>query len=349
MPRETGAKNSIQRFERENNAQSHALKLLASHHDRLSAFDGTFEGVQPMRMRLQTHPNIDCPWPAPATAPATESGIANFWQRNPCGENVLGRRPDGDYEDFFRQFDSMRYTREKHILPCLDAIDFCDKQVLEIGLGQGADAEQIIRRGAHWSGIDLTSESVKRVRTRLKLRKLPYNRVEQGSALNMPFADNSFDTVFSHGVLHHIPDIDQAQREIHRVLRPDGELIVMLYAKRSLNYLLSIGVARRLALVFLYGLNYAPNAIAAAHIENARQAGLLNYLRMENFIHRNTDGPDNVLSRVYDLPRVRQHFPQFVVTKSYRRFMHAPPLPVSWLPLERLLGWHLWVHLKPIP
>jgi hypothetical protein len=28
--------------------------------------------------------------------------------------------------------------------------------------------------------------------------------------------------------------------------------------------------------------------------------------------------------------------------------MHGPPLPVSWLPLGRLLGWHLWVHLRPI-
>jgi ubiquinone/menaquinone biosynthesis C-methylase UbiE len=276
-----------------------------------------------------------------------ESDIANFWEENPCGENVLGRRLDGDHEDFFRRFDKMRYEREKHILPCLDAIDFNNKQVLEIGLGQGADAEQIIRRGARWSGLDLTSQSVHRVRTRLQLRGLPYERLERGSALAMPFEDNSFDTVFSFGGLQCIPDLKQAQREIHRVLRPNGELIAMLYAKRSLNYLLSIQIVRRLALMVLYGLNYAPNELAAAHINNARKVGLFNYLRMRNFIHRNTDGPDNVFIHVHDLDLVRKQFSDFEITKVYKRYMHAPPLPVSWLPFEKQLGWHLMVHLRP--
>jgi ubiquinone/menaquinone biosynthesis C-methylase UbiE len=279
--------------------------------------------------------------------PGLETAIANFWEEHPCGENVLGRRLNGDYEDFFRRFDEMRYARESHILPCLDAIDFRDKHVLEIGLGQGADAEQIIRRGAHWSGLDLTSQSVQRVRTRLELRKLPYERIERGSALQMPFSDDSFDTVFSHGGLQCIPDIEQAQREIHRVLKPNGELIVMLYAKRSLNYVLSIQIVRRLALALLYGINYAPNDVVAAHIENARKVGLFNYLRMRNFIHRNTDGPDNIFIHVHDLDLVRKHFADFEVTKTYKRYMHAPPLPVGWLPLEKQLGWHLWVHLRP--
>jgi SAM-dependent methyltransferase len=284
---------------------------------------------------------------APHGTAIAESDIAAFWEAHPCGENLLRRRLSGDYDDFFQRFDTMRYAREGHILKCLDNIDFRNKRVLEIGLGQGADAEQIIRRGARWNGIDLTAESVRRVQTRFKLRKLPYERIEQGSAVALPFADASFDIVFSHGVLHHIPDIAVAQREIHRVLKPGGELIAMLYAKWSLNYLLSIQIVRRLALLMLYGVGYAPNSTAAAHFENAKNVGLFNYLRMKNFVHRNTDGPGNVLSRLYDLARVRRDFPDFVVTRSYRRFMHAPPLPVAWLPLERQLGWHLWVHLQP--
>ncbi len=117
--------------------------------------------------------------------------------------------------------------------------------MLEIGLGEGSESEQLIRLGAQWSGVDLTSESIARVGSRLALRSLPYEELRQGSVLKLPFADNTFDLVFSHGVLHHVPDIGQAQREIHRVLRPGGELVVMLYARWSLNYLVSIGILRQ--------------------------------------------------------------------------------------------------------
>ena len=95
---------------------------------------------------------------------------------------------------------------------------------------------------------------MERVRTRLTLRELPYQELRQGSVLDLPFADDSFDMVFSHGVLHHVPEIKQAQSEIHRVLRPGGELVIMVYARWSLNYLVSIGVICRAALLTAYPL-----------------------------------------------------------------------------------------------
>jgi len=255
----------------------------------------------------------------------------------------------GDYEAFFRDYDSFCYRTEPHIRQCIDGIDFKGKHTLEIGLGQGTDSEQIIRRGAIWSGIDLTGESVHRVRVRLALRQLPHQALVQGSALAIPFNDDRFDIVFSHGVLHHIPDIDRAQREILRVLRPGGELIVMLYAKWSLNYLLAISLVRRLGLIALRLADYDPGGIYSRHLANARAVGLWHYLRMSSFIHKNTDGPLNPYSKVYDLSLARKTFRQFRVVRAYKRFMHAPPLRVGWLPLGRLLGWHLWVHMKPLP
>src|SRR4051794_18004504 len=112
-----------------------------------------------------------------------EAQVQTFWQAHPCGDHQVGGLEQaflGDYEDFFREYDAFRYRREGHILGCLDGIDFHDKKLLEIGLGQGADSEQIIRRGARWSGLDLTAESIARVRTRLELRKLPYDELKQG-------------------------------------------------------------------------------------------------------------------------------------------------------------------------
>src|SRR5436190_7998470 len=140
------------------------------------------------------------------SAQVPEEDVRSFWNVHPCGDHQV-ESLRADYEAFFERYDAYRYSHEAHILRRLNAIDWKGKRVLEIGLGQGADSEQIIRRGAIWSGLDLTPESVERVSTRLRLRGLPYARLECGSALAIPFPDNSFDMVFSHGVLHHIPNV----------------------------------------------------------------------------------------------------------------------------------------------
>jgi len=285
-----------------------------------------------------------------------EATIEQFWAAHPCGDHIVGGlngRFAGDHSEFFEQYDAWRYEQESHIPGCLDAMRVEGERLLEIGLGQGAEAEQLIRRGARYFGLDLTSTSIGRVRRRLELHDLPYEELRQGSALEIPWPDRSFDIVFSHGVLHHIPDIAAAEREIHRVLKPSGRLVVMLYARRSLNYQLSIKVLRRAALVALYPLAragwYEPKGFVGQHIANAREVGLRPYLRMENFVHRNTDGPLNPFARVYGLRDVERDFPHFEIIRSERHYAHAPPLPTAGTRFGHWLGWHLWVHLRPRP
>jgi SAM-dependent methyltransferase len=285
-----------------------------------------------------------------------EQTVQDFWQTHACGDALVGglkERFGGDYERFFSDYDQFRYSLERHLPAALDALKVAGKRVLEIGLGQGAESESLIRRGAQWTGIDLTAESVERVRTRLTLRDLPYDDLRQGTVLDLPFADNSFDLVFSHGVLHHVPEIRQAEKEIKRVLRPGGELVVMMYARWSLNYLVSIALVRRAALLGAYplaklGLVKADGGMLGGHLSNARKMGLLRYLRLDEFTHYNTDGPANPYALVYDRRRLARDFPSFRVTRTYKHFMHAPPLPVHGLPGQSLLGWHLWAHLEPV-
>ncbi len=284
-----------------------------------------------------------------------EQAVQGFWQAHPCGDAQVGGLQDrfrGDYEKFFTDYDRFRYQNERHLPACIGALDVAGKRVLEIGLGEGAESERLIRHGACWSGVDLTAESVQRVRTRMVLRGLPYEELQQGTVLDLPFADESFDMVFSHGVLHHVPDIKQAQSEIHRVLRPSGELVIMLYARWSLNYLVSIGLIRRGAVLASFPLARAgilkpahTPPMLAAHLDNAIKTGLFRYLRLDEFVHHNTDGPTNPYALAYDRRRVERDFPSFRVTRTYKRFMHAPPLPVHRLPGEAIMGWHLWVHL----
>ena len=278
-----------------------------------------------------------------------QNEIRDFWQGHPCGAELVGDMSGetrGEYKAFFERYDHFRYSTEPHILKNLDLIDFAGKRVLEIGLGQGTDAEQIARRGGIYTGVDLTEESVKRVKMRFSLKELAYESIEQASALDLPFDDNAFDIVFSHGVLHHIPEIVRAQSEVARVLRPGGKLIAMLYAKWSLNYLLSIFVLRRLGLLGMYALGIKAGGIYGDHLENARKSGIWKYLAMKNFINVSTDRPFNPYSKVYGRREIAADFAAFELIETHKEFMHAPPLPVGWLPLSGLLGWHLWATMK---
>lgn len=285
-----------------------------------------------------------------------ETEVQSFWNAHPCGDHIVGGLHGAfadDYERFFTAYDAWRYEQEGHIPACLDRIDWQGKKVLEIGLGQGAESEQLIRRGAHWSGLDLTQASVDRVRARLEIRDLRHDDLRQGSALEIPWPEDSFDYVFSHGVLHHIPDIGAAQAQIHRVLRPGGTLVAMLYARRSLNYQVSIRLVRRAALAAAYPVRNSrlipDSGMLREHLANAERVGLRRYLELDTFTHRNTDGPLNPFARVYSPAEVRRDFPSFELVESYQRYLHAPPLPVHRLPFGDRLGWHLWVRLQARP
>ena len=280
-----------------------------------------------------------------------ETEVTAFWQDHPCGDDSMGgllQAYHGDYEAFFVAYDQARHQIESHIPGRLDQLDLDGARVLEIGLGQGSESEQLIRRGARWTGLDVTEEAVARVRARLQLHQLPFDDVRRGSVTAIPADDDAFDLVFSHGVLHHVPDILAAQREIDRVLRPGGGLVVMLYARRSLNYQFSIRVVRRAALLAVWPVRrHIRSGLLAEHLTNAEREGLLPYLRMDRFVHANTDGPESPFARVYNLAEVRRDFPLFEVTNAHQHYMHAPPPPVHGWPGGGVLGWHLWVEMRP--
>lgn len=147
-----------------------------------------------------------------------EQTVQEFWQSHACGDALVGglrERFGGDYECFFSDYDPFRHSLERDLPACSDALKLSGKRVLEIGLGRGADSESLIRRGANRTGIDLSAESVERVRTRLTLRDRSFDDLRQGSVLDLPVGDNAFDMVFTHGVLHHVLEIRQPQKEIH--------------------------------------------------------------------------------------------------------------------------------------
>jgi len=100
------------------------------------------------------------------------------------------------------------------------------EDVLEIGCGTGCDLLQFARHGARAMGVDVTPEHLRLARERVAGRA----EVREGDATALPFPDQSFDYVYSHGVLHHIDQPRKVVEEIFRVLRPGGRFNVQVYA-----------------------------------------------------------------------------------------------------------------------
>jgi len=156
--------------------------------------------------------------------------VRTFWERDPCGSEHTAA-PQGTAE-FYAEVERTRAELDPQIPRFADFDGARGEEVLEIGVGLGSDFLRFVRAGARGTGVDLTQHAVELVRRRLDLEGLDAD-VLQADAEQLPFADASFDRIYSWGVLHHSPDTDHAVREAIRVLRPGGRLCVMLYARHS--------------------------------------------------------------------------------------------------------------------
>jgi len=297
------------------------------------------------------------PWGSPdVSSDVSSDAIAAAWNAHPVGDDFM---PPAEWRERFLAYDAYKYAHEPHILDELSKLDVRGKRVLEIGLGQGAESQKLIEAGAVYTGIDFTPESVERVRRRCGIFGLPFERIEQMNAEVLSLPDGSFDMVFSHGVIHHSPRFRAIVGHIHRVLRPGGRAVVMVYHRNSLNYHVSIRVLRRMgiALLFVPGaaglvsrLTHEPVARLLKHRANLRAEGL-SYLKMDRFIHRATDGPDNVFSTVFTERELRELFSKFsdvTVTRHLLNERHFPLLrnlltPAAKRRLAAKYGWHLWI------
>ncbi len=146
---------------------------------------------------------------------------------------------------YFRELDSrvfsprvLRLTIGADGRPFSRFVDFDalrGKRVLEVGCGSGFAVQLFAEAGAETSARDLTDWAVATTRARLDAFGLEAD-VATGDGEQLDLPEESFDLVFSWGVIHHSSDMDRALRELVRVLRPGGTLVLMVYHRRSLFY-----------------------------------------------------------------------------------------------------------------
>jgi ubiquinone/menaquinone biosynthesis C-methylase UbiE len=147
--------------------------------------------------------------------------------------------------------------------------------VLEVGVGNGTHAEMLSKNCKSFTGIDLTEFASKATKKRFKVKKLP-GAILKMDAEKMSFSNNKFDFIWSWGVIHHSSNTKEILKEIHRVLKPDGEAIIMVYHKSFWYYYIVNGLFRGVFLGKLFKLGsihkvvqyYTDGAIARYYTEN---------------------------------------------------------------------------------
>ena len=202
--------------------------------------DGKFGNKAPgfdSPIRLPDDENQRCAW---------QEANKAWWEDKPMRYDWReGLASDKETRDFFREIDERFLLSVEKFLPSrsipFDALirfdTLGDRDVLEIGMGHGSVGQLLAQYARSYTGIDLTEEATNMTRRRFTFlnKKGTLLRMD---AEAMTFPDASFDFVWSWGVIHHSADTSRILKEMHRVLRPNGQAIVMVYYRSWWSYYL---------------------------------------------------------------------------------------------------------------
>jgi len=284
--------------------------------------------------------------------------VKEFWNSNPCQSDLSEAQ---DRRRYFEEISRNRFSKREWHVPTVAGFNkYRGKDVLEVGCSIATDGLEIARNGANYTGIDLTPNAIEMARERFRLFGVAGRFEVANAEERVPFPDETFDHVYSFGVIHHSPVPEKIVREIHRVLRRGGTFTVMLYNRSSINYYLEIMFLRKL---FRYLLlpKVMPTVLSKVtgfdrwKLEGHREA-LKKKLTKEEWISMNTDGPFCPLAKVYNHQEAAALFADFTGLKQEVwefNVEHWPGLR-SVLPtaaerwIGRQWGWHRMIYgIKP--
>jgi len=243
-----------------------------------------------------------------STQAPTKADVKAFWESEPLFAGEVSHDP------FSREF--VRAHEHVYRSDVFAGRGFPDEffpfpacaHVLDVGCGPGIWTRELARRGYRVSAIDLTSTAVALAKSSVELFGLAAD-IREGDAENLPFADQSFDGVVSHGVIHHTPDTARCVREMARVLRPGGMAVVSVYYR---NLVLRSKFLSRLVPVALRGWVGLPG----------RGRERLLSCADANEIVRRYDGVRNPLGKAFTAAELRAMFEQagFRLTRMERYY-----------------------------
>jgi ubiquinone/menaquinone biosynthesis C-methylase UbiE len=167
-----------------------------------------------------------------------------FWESNPMRYDWKESIPfQPGTREFYEEIDRRFFDNAAQYMPWT-SIPFDDlvpyaqlagKDVLEIGVGMGSHAGLLSAHAGSYTGIDLTQYAVDVTTDRMRVfgRQADIRRMD---AEELDFADDSFDFIWSWGVIHHSSNTRRILQQMQRVLKPGGQAVVMVYNRGWWNY-----------------------------------------------------------------------------------------------------------------
>jgi ubiquinone/menaquinone biosynthesis C-methylase UbiE len=134
---------------------------------------------------------------------------------------------------FFDDLDEYRFDKLRYLPELVDFGGFKGETLLEVGCGIGTDLVRFARGGALVTGVDLSKTAIDLAAKNFELHGLTPVELRVANAEALPYPDASFDHVYGHGVIQYTRDPAKLVRECHRVLKPGGTAIFMVYNRIS--------------------------------------------------------------------------------------------------------------------
>jgi ubiquinone/menaquinone biosynthesis C-methylase UbiE len=160
--------------------------------------------------------------------------VQNYWNSRPC--NIRHSPKEVGTREYFDEVEARKYFVEPHIPGFAEFERWNGKKVLEIGCGIGTDTINFARHGAEVTAVDLTEKSLEVARQRAKVFGLD-DRIwflqANAEELSSYVPANSYDLVYSFGVIHHTPHPERVLEQIRRFVSPGSTLKIMVYNKWS--------------------------------------------------------------------------------------------------------------------
>lgn len=251
--------------------------------------------------------------------------VKEYWNRRPC--NIRHSLQPVGSERYFDEVEARKYFVEPHIPGFAEFECWRGKRVLEIGCGIGTDATNFARHGAYYSAVELSEASLQLANKRFEVYGLTGQFV-QGNAeeVDRLLGGAQFDLIYSFGVIHHTPNPRAVIEGARRLIAPDGELRIMLYAKNSWKSIMIDG-----------GLDQ-PEAQSGCPVA---------------FTYTNEEA-ETLLAGQFAIVDMRQaHIFPYVVEKYVKHEYEPRPwfkaMPKEMFKaLETRLGWHMLIWARPV-